>query len=465
MAPSKNTREIPVPDIGDVDDVEVLEILVAPGDTVAVDDALITLESDKASMDVPSPEAGTVKEIRLSAGDPVKEGDVILTLEAAGAGTEEEEKGPGGESREAEAEAPAAPSGVGGAAGSKPETVASVAPAPAAPTPSQVPTSRESRPSAAAGAGVDEAAFAQAYASPSVRKLARELGADLGRVPGTGRKGRIVPSDLKAWVKRALEESGGGAGAAGGGIAGFDWPAMPEIDFSKFGDVEVVPMSRIAKVSARNLHRSWLHVPHVTQHEEADVTEMEAFRKGHAEEAKKKGFRLTPLAFLMKATATALAEYPRFNSSLHPDGDKLVLKKYCHLGVAVDTPDGLVVPVIRDVDRKGLYQLAEEVVDASVRAREGKLMPKDFQGATFTISSLGGIGGTAFTPIVNAPEVGILGVSRTRMRPVWNGSEFEPRLMLPLSVSYDHRVVDGAYACRFTVHLAGLLSDLRKLLL
>ena len=459
MASSKNTREIQVPDVGDVDGVEVLEILVAAGDTVSVDDPLIVLESDKASMDVPSPEAGTVKEIRLSAGDPVKEGDVILVLELASPAAEGDDEADGAGAPEAAGTSAADPEVQPPQQGTKATTTAS----------SQ---SRESRNhegrghdrAPAAAAGVDEKAFAEAYASPSVRKLARELGADLGRVDGTGRKGRIVPADLKAWVKRALE-GGVGRSPIGAGAEGFEWPAIPEIDFSKFGEVEVVPMSRIAKVSARNLHRSWLHVPHVTQHEEADVTEMEAFRKAHAEEAKKKGIKLTPVAFLMKATASALGEFPRFNCSLHPDGDKLILKRFVHLGVAVDTPDGLVVPVIRDVDQKGLYQLAEEVVEASVRAREGKLAPKDFQGATFTISSLGGIGGTAFTPIVNAPEVGILGASRTRMRPVWNGKEFEPRLMLPLSVSYDHRVIDGAYACRFAVHLAALLSDLRKLLL
>jgi pyruvate dehydrogenase E2 component (dihydrolipoamide acetyltransferase) len=300
-----------------------------------------------------------------------------------------------------------------------------------------------------------------------VRKLARELGVDLGQVTGSGRNGRITPEDLRGWVHRALRAPTGvaGAGVAGAGVGGFDWPQMPDVDFAKFGPVEVRPLARIRKVSARNLHRSWLHVPHVTQHEDADVTEMEAFRKSHAEEAKAKGFKLTPLAFLLKAAAAALREFPQFNASLDPSGDNLILKQYVHIGVAVDTDDGLVVPVIRDVDQKGLYQLADEVVEASRKARAGKLLPRDFQGACFTISSLGGIGGTAFTPIVNAPEVAILGVSRTRMQPVWNGSEFVPRLMLPLSVSYDHRVIDGAMACRFTVHLASLLGDLRRLLL
>ena len=312
---------------------------------------------------------------------------------------------------------------------------------------------------------MDEAAFADAYASPSVRKLARELGADLGRISGTGRKGRITQEDLKGWVKQALQGAVQVTAGGSGQLTGFEWPAMPEIDFSKFGEIEEKKLSRIQKASKRNLHRSWLHVPHVTQHEDADVTDLEAFRKGHSEAAKKQGIKLTPVAFLLKAAAGALRDFPTFNASLHPAGDRLILKKYIHIGVAVDTPDGLVVPVIRDVDQKGIYQLAQEVVETSIRAREGKLTPQDFQGASFTISSLGGIGGTGFTPIVNSPEVAILGASRNRWQPVWNGQEFEPRLMLPLSLSYDHRVIDGASACRFVVHLAALLGDLRKLLL
>lgn len=434
--------EVKVPDIGDVDPVDVVEILVSVGDTVAEEDPLITLESDKASMEVPSTAAGVVKEIKVKAGDQVAMGAVILVLEGeAAAASSESEPAPAVSALTASA-APAAAS------------------PPAQPTPAQ-PTPAQPAPTQSAPA-IDEQAFADAYAGPGVRKLARELGVDLGRVKGTGRKDRITPDDLKAWVKNALAT---GTGSGGGSVDGFTWPAMPMIDFSKFGDIEEKPLARIRKVSARNLHRSWLHVPHVTQHDEADVTEMEAFRKGHGEQAKKEGYKLTPLAFLLKASAAALRAFPDFNSSLAPDGESLILKKYVHIGVAVDTPNGLVVPVIRDVDQKGLKQLAQEVVEASVKARDGKLLPKDFQGACFTISSLGGIGGTAFTPIVNAPEVAILGVSRTRMKPVWNGSDFEPRLMLPLSLSYDHRVIDGASAARFTVHLAGLLSDLRKLLL
>ena len=424
--------EVKVPDIGDVDAVDVIEILVAVGDSVAEEDPLLTLESDKASMEIPSPAAGVVKELKVSIGDQVDQDAVIVILETTASAAP---------SSPEEAPAPAPPPK---AAPEKPSKA--VTPAAAAPS---------------APAEIDEAAFADAYAGPGVRKLARELGVDLGKVQGQGRKGRITPDDLRRWVKNALKRGT----PSGGTVDGFAWPAMPQIDFSKFGDIEEKPLSRIRKVSARNLHRSWLHVPHVTQHEEADVTDMEAFRKSHGEQAKKEGYKLTPLAFLLKASAAALKAFPDFNASLSPDGEALILKKYVHIGVAVDTPDGLVVPVIRDVDQKGLKQLAQEVVEASVKAREGKLMPKDFQGACFTISSLGGIGGTAFTPIVNAPEVAILGVSRTRMKPIWTGSDFEPRLMLPLSLSYDHRVIDGASAARFAVHLAGLLADLRKLLL
>ena len=435
--------EVRVPDIGDFDTVDVVEILVSVGDSVDEEDPLITLESDKASMEVPSPAAGVVREIKVSTGDQIGQDALILMLESS-AGSSASDSGAG--------EGPA-------------QEQAKIEPAPdteATPPESSAPAAAAPPPQPTAPSTVDEQAFADAYAGPGVRKLARELGVDLGRVQGTGRKGRITPDDLRSWVKSAL--AGGGA-QPGGAVDGFQWPAMPNIDFSKFGEVEHKPLSRIRKVSARNLHRSWLHVPHVTQHDEADVTRMEEFRKGHAEQAKKEGYKLTPLAFLLKASAAALKAFPDFNASLSADGESLVLKKYVHIGVAVDTPDGLVVPVIRDVDQKGLKQLAQEVVEASVKAREGKLTPKDFQGACFTISSLGGIGGTAFTPIVNAPEVAILGVSRTRMKPIWNGSEFEPRLMLPLSLSYDHRVIDGASAARFTVHLAGLLSDLRKLLL
>lgn len=440
-------EEVRIPDIGGTDPVTVSEVLVAVGDTVAVEDSLITLESDKASMDVPSPLAGTVKELKVAEGDAVGEGTVILTVEA---------------SREAAPEKPAA---TPASEPTKPEPAKPEPPAAATASPvsaSQAPAPAASAPAAAT------TDFSLAYASPSVRRLGRELGVDLGRVTGTGRKGRITHDDVRAFVKAVMAAGGGpgvSAGAASGGVAGFDWPQMPAIDFSKFGPVEEKKLHRIRQVAARNLHRSWLHVPHVTQHEEADITDMEAFRKAHGDEAKKQGFKLTPLAFLLKAAAAALREFPDFNSSLHPDGDRLILKQYYHLGVAVDTPNGLVVPVIRDVDQKGLFQLGQELIELSGKARDGKLAPRDFQGATFTISSLGGIGGTAFTPIVNAPEVAILGVSRSRTTPVWDGQQFQPRLMLPLSLSYDHRVIDGASAARFVVYLARVLGDLRRLLL
>ena len=439
-------EEVQVPDVGD-NEVTVSEVLVAVGDTVAEEDSLITLESDKASMDVPSPLAGTVREIRIAEGDEVSEGTVILTLELSASSKAPATQEPA--AKEPAADEPPAPP---------------VAPAASpTPTPAAPPEPKPAPAPAASPAPLPEARHA--YASPSVRRLARELGVDLGRVTGTGRKGRITHDDVRGFVKQVMAGTAAPAAGSGSGVAGFDWPQMPTIDFSTFGEVEEKKLHRIRQVAARNLHRSWLHVPHVTQHEEADITEMEAFRKAHGEEAKKRGFKLTPLAFLLKAAAASLREFPDFNSSLHPDGDRLILKKYYHLGVAVDTPNGLVVPVIRDVDQKGLYELAQELIEVSGKAREGKLTPRDFQGATFTISSLGGIGGTAFTPIVNAPEVAILGVSRSRHKPVWDGQQFQPRLMLPLSLSYDHRVIDGASAARFVVHLAATLADLRRMLL
>ena len=447
-------QEVRVPDVGDVDNVIVAEVLVAVGDEVVADDSLIALESDKASMEVPSPFAGKVVEIKVSVDDEVQRDDLILLLEpaedaapATQALEAAPEPAPAVEKVEAEPlqaapEPPQAP---------EPPTTESpvAAPEPAAPPPLR--------------GDIDEAGFAAAYASPSVRRLARQLGVDLARVTGTGRKGRILKDDVRDFIKATLAKVSQSAMPAG--VSGFEWPQMPEIDFTKFGEIEIQPLSRIGKLSARNLHRSWLHVPHVTQFDEADITEMEAFRKAHGEEAKKRGFKLTPVAFLLKAAAAALAAFPKFNASLDGSGENLVLKKYFHIGVAVDTPAGLVVPVVRDVDRKGLFELAEELLEISSRARDGKLTPADFQGACFTISSLGGIGGTAFTPIVNAPEVAILGVSRSAMKPIFRGGEFVPRLMLPLSLSYDHRVIDGALAARFTVHLSALLGDLRRLLL
>lgn len=451
-------REIRIPDLGgEVDSVTVAEVLVAPGDQIAVDDPVLTLESDKASMDVPSPAAGKVVDIRVKADDEVKEGDVFLLLEVDEAAGGEESAGGSETANETDGSGETAPT-----AGQPPAEQEPAEQTPATPEPTAAdspPTPGPPQPTAK----IDQAGFDAAYASPAVRRLARELAIDLGRVTGSGRGGRITRDDLHGFIQSAM--AGGGSGSAGGAIGGFEWPQIPDIDFAKFGEVDIQPLSRIRKVSARNLHRSWLHVPHVTQHELADITEMEAFRKAHGDEAKQKGYKLTPVAFLLKAAAAALKEFPNVNASLDPGGANLIVKKYVHIGVAVDTPNGLVVPVLRDVDQKSLSQLGRELGEISARARDGKLTPKDFQGGTFTISSLGGIGGTAFTPIVNAPEVAILGVSRSRMEPVWQGGEFVPRLMLPLSFSYDHRVIDGATAARFVVVLARLLGDIRRLLL
>ena len=425
------SKEIFVPNIGDFDAVEVIEILVSEGDTVAAEDSLISVESDKASMEIPAPEAGVVKEIKVSIGDEVSEGSLILLLEP---------------SAEGDAPAPGADA---------PAPVAESAPAaPAAPAPAPKPAAPAPRPSPTAK--IDEASFSKAYATPSVRKFARELGVDLGKVDGTGRKGRITKEDVQGFVKRALSQpAGGGLGVA----------PMPEIDFSKWGEIETQPLSKINKLTGQFLHRNWVTIPHVTQFDEADITDMEVFRKGLAADYKEKGIRITPLVFLMKAIVSAMKEYPRFNSSLDSTGENLIMKHYYNVGIAIDTPDGLVVPVVQDVDRKSIVELAVELGEISVKAREKKLKPADMQGGSITISSLGGIGGTKFTPIVNAPEVAILGVSRSKMQPVWNGKEFEPRLMLPLSLSYDHRVIDGADGARFTSFLSRVLSDTRRLLL
>ncbi|MYA07454.1 MAG: dihydrolipoyllysine-residue acetyltransferase [Holophagales bacterium] len=430
-----DTVPVVVPDIGDFDQVDVVEVLVAVGDDVSVDQSLITLESDKASMEVPSPAAGRVVEIAVELGGQVGEGDLILTIEAADPPAEEEEE----------------------AAGPSEEPVSTSAEA-AAPVPSPAPRPSPSRrrPPPPAGGG-PATSTSPPHASPAVRRFARLLGADLTRVSGSGARGRILREDVEAFVKEVMTGRERAAGAA--------IPPVPEIDFSKFGPVESKPLSRIRKLSAANLHRSWLNVPHVTQHDEADITDLEAFRRAHLDEARERGVRLTLLAFLMKAVAASLAEFPEMNSSLAPDGESLILKRYFHLGVAVDTPDGLVVPVVRDVDRKSVYELAGELGEVSGRARERKLRPADIQGASFTISSLGGIGGTAFTPIVNAPEVGILGVSRAVRRPVYIGAGLAPRLMLPVSLSYDHRVIDGASAVRFTTHLCSALADIRRVVL
>ena len=435
-----STLEVKVPDIGDFDEVDVVEILVAPGDAVERDDSLITLESDKASLDVPSPEAGTVQAIKVEVGGKVSQGDVIVVLEAAEAPEE-----PAGESEEAEQEEVPAEQESSESA-PKRGVEAEESPVPK-------PTSVPATPSGPLHS------FAGLHASPGVRRFARELGVDLRQVKGSGAKGRILEGDVQVFVKKALSESGS--------KAGFSLPEMPKIDFSKFGDIERQPLTRIQKISGPSLQRSWLHAPHVTQFDEADISEMEQWRRERAGDAEKKGFKLTPLAFIMKAAAVALEEFPVVNSSLDQGAAELILKKYFHVGVAVDTPEGLVVPVIRDVDCKGIFDLAQELGEVSARAREGKLKLSDIQGASFTISSLGGLGGTAFAPIVNTPEVAILGVARSQMKPVWDKekADFVPRLMLPFSLSYDHRVVDGALGVRFTTFLAGVLGDIRRLAL
>ncbi|WP_274012403.1 pyruvate dehydrogenase complex dihydrolipoyllysine-residue acetyltransferase [Vibrio parahaemolyticus] len=425
-------KEVNVPDIGG-DEVEVTEIMVAVGDTVEEEQSLITVEGDKASMEVPAPFAGTVKEIKIAAGDKVSTGSLIMVFEVAGAA-------PAPVAAPAQAAAPAA--------------AAPKAEAPAAAAPAATGDFKEN----------DE----YAHASPVVRRLAREFGVNLSKVKGSGRKSRILKEDVQNYVKEALKRLESGAAASGKGDgAALGLLPWPKVDFSKFGETEVQPLSRIKKISGANLHRNWVMIPHVTQWDNADITALEAFRKEqNAIEAKKDtGMKITPLVFIMKAAAKALEAFPAFNSSLSEDGESLILKKYVNIGIAVDTPNGLVVPVFKDVNKKGIYELSEELMAVSKKARAGKLTAADMQGGCFTISSLGGIGGTAFTPIVNAPEVGILGVSKSEMKPVWNGKEFEPRLQLPLSLSYDHRVIDGAEGARFITYLNSCLSDIRRLVL
>lgn len=428
------SKEIVVPDIGDFDSVEVIEVLVEAGDTIAAEDSLISVESDKATMEIPAPEAGVVVEVKVAVGDAVSQGSLVLILEPSG-----------------DALAEAAP-----AVTPVEEKTAAPAPAVSKPAPAAAPVAQH-KPSPTAK--INEVSFASAYASPSVRKFARELGVDLGRVGGSGRKGRVIKDDVKAFVKQALTQ---GLPATGGGLG---VEPMPEIDFSQWGDVEVQKLSKINKLTGKFLHRNWVTIPHVTQFDQADITDLDAFRKTMAAEYKDKGIKITMLAFLIKAVVSGLRELPRFNSSLDPSGENLILKNYYNVGIAVDTPDGLVVPVVRDADCKSLVDIAEELGVISQKARDKKLKPSDMQGGCMTISSLGGIGGTQFTPIVNAPEVAILGVSRHKMTPVWNGEEFVPRLMLPLSLSYDHRVVDGADGARFTTFLNTVLSDARRLVM
>lgn len=442
-------KEVLVPDIGDFKDIPVIEVMVKPGDRVKAEDTLVTLESDKATMDVPAPFAGVVREMKIKLGDKVSEGSAIVVIEA----------------EDGSIAAVAAPTSPAPAPAAPAQPVAAPAPAAQAPVPTApapVPMAASPAPVAAPSNGIDEEGFRNAHASPAVRRFARELGVDLGKVKGSGPKGRILQEDIQTFVKGALARP---AAAPSGAGLGFNLPAMPAIDFSKFGPVESKPLSRIKKISGANLHRNWVSIPHVTQNDEIDITEMEAFRKQLSDEQQKAGIKVTPLAFLMKAAVSALKRFPQFNASLAPDGESLVLKQYFHIGVAVDTPNGLVVPVIRNVDQKGIVALAKELGEVSARARDGKLGPAEMQGGCFSISSLGGIGGTHFTPIINAPEVAILGVARSAMKPVWRDDQFVPRLMLPVSLSYDHRVVDGAEGARFISHLNGVLADIRRLLL
>jgi pyruvate dehydrogenase E2 component (dihydrolipoamide acetyltransferase) len=437
--------EVKVPDIGDYKNIPVIEVLVKPGDTVSAEDSLITLESDKATMEVPAPAGGVVKELKVKVGDKVSEGVLVMTLEAQDASTQPVQQ----PAPAASSPAPAPAKSVGTA---EPAARAQ------AQAPEPAPASRGA--SAAAQAEIDTG-VAKAHASPAVRRVAREFGVDLARVKGSGPKNRILKEDVQTFVKAELSKP---HGEAGGGL-GFNLPPLTPVDFGKFGDVESLPLPRIKKLSGAFLHRNWLSIPHITQHDEADITELEAFRKSQADEAKKSGLKITMLGFLMKAAVVALKQHPEFNASLSTDGESLILKKYFHIGIAVDTPKGLVVPVIRDVDKKGLLEIAAALGEVSGRMRAGKISPTDLQGGCFSISSLGGLGGSMFTPIINAPEVAILGVGRAVMKPVWNGKDFAPRLMLPLSLSYDHRVIDGAQGARFISFLGSVLSDIRRLVL
>ena len=433
--------EIKVPDIGDFKEVEVIELLVKPGDTVKAEQSLITVESDKASMEIPSSHAGVVKELKVKIGDKVTEGSLILMLEADASAA-----------AAAPAPAPAAP-----AATSVPQS----APTPV-PTPAPQPASVTTAPAAVATANSNGQ---KSHASPSVRKFARELGVELSRVNGSGPKGRILLEDVQGFVKGVMSGSSAAPAAGGGGGMGMSLLPWPSLDFIKFGETELQPLSRIKKISGPNLHRNWVMMPHVTQFDDADITELEEFRKSANESLAKSGVKLTMLAFVIKASVSALKKFPAFNASLDANGENLILKHYYHIGFAADTPNGLVVPVVKNADKKGVAEIAKEMGKLSAQARDGKLKPADMQGASFTISSLGGIGGTKFTPIINAPEVAILGLSKSTIQPVWDGKQFAPRLIMPLSLSYDHRVIDGAMGARFIVYLGEVLADMRKTLL
>jgi len=436
-------HEVLVPDIGEFEGVEVIEVLVKSGDFVSLEDPLITMESDKASMDIPSPFKGVIKDVVIKAGDKVSQNDLILTLSLEESKIESEKISkkltiPPKQNKKTEKDVTSVDS----------NNIIST-------------KTKNIRVSPPVDSTIEHKSFLLAHASPSVRKFSRELGVDLSKLKGSGRKGRITKEDVQKFVKIAMEGiSSGNISSLGNGI-----PAIPEIDFSKFGPIEIKSLSRIKKKTGVNLHRSWLNLPIVTHHDDADITELEEFRKSLKEEAEKQEVKLTPLAFLMKACAVAIHSHPTFNSSLTSDLENLVLKKYLNIGIAVDTPDGLVVPVIKDVEHKGLFEIAKELGEISERARSKRLTSNELQGGCFSISSLGGIGGTAFTPLVNAPEVAILGITRSKIMPVWNGKEFLPRLILPLDLTYDHRVIDGAQAARFLVDLCNILGDLRRMAL
>ncbi len=463
-------KDVFVPDIGDFKDVPVIEILVKPGDSVKAEDSLITVESDKATMEIPAPFAGVIKELKIKMGDVVNSGSLIAVMEEGAAVSAAAPAAAPGAASVSAASAPAAISIAASPAQPPAPTVSADMPAQAAATaaPGAVAVANVA---AAAAAAVPTAALAAAgerpHASPSVRKFSRELGVDVTRVSGTGPKGRILHEDVQNFVKQvmsgAVASGAAAAGSAAGSGTGLQLLPWPKIDFAKFGATEAVPLSRIKKISGQNLARNWAMIPHVTQHDEADVTELEQFRKSTNEAMAKQGVKLTMLAFIIKASVAALKKFPDFNASL--DGDNLILKKYFNIGFAADTPNGLMVPVIKGADQKGILDIAKEMGELSAQAREGKLKPADMQGACFTISSLGGIGGRSFTPIINAPEVAIMGVSKSSIKPVWDGKQFVPRLMLPLSLSYDHRVIDGAAGARFTAHFAALLADMRRTLL
>jgi pyruvate dehydrogenase E2 component (dihydrolipoamide acetyltransferase) len=435
--------EIKVPDIGDFKEVEVIEILIKVGDTVKAEQSLITVESDKASMEIPSSHAGVVKELKIKLGDKVAEGSIVLMLEA---------------SASVNTSAPA------------PTVASTPAPAPASvttPAPAAVAAAPEVKPAPVSlPASVDvPVQHGKSHASPSIRKFARELGVDLAQVQGSGPKGRVVLEDVQGFVKGVMRSGVSASPVTSGVSGGMSLLPWPSLDFSKFGSTELQPLSRIKKISGPNLHRNWVMIPHVTQFEEADVTDLEEFRKQSNDALAKSGVKLTMLAFVIKASVAALKKFPAFNASLDAAGENLILKHYYHIGFAADTPNGLVVPVIKNADQKGIAEIAKEMAELSAQAREGKLKPADMQGASFTISSLGGIGGTAFTPIINAPEVAILGLSKSSIKPVWDGKQFLPKLMMPLSLSYDHRVIDGAMGARFAVYLAEVLADMRRTLL